>query len=106
MKEFSNYNKEEAYFRAKKKLEKLVGFYWHFGIFLAVNIFLWVVIAINLSPGESFWTFGHFTTFLFWGIGIVFHFMKVFGSSFLFGKKWEERKIKQIMEKEKKQQWQ
>jgi len=107
MDEYSRQNsREEAYLRAKKRVDKLVGFYWHLAIYLAVNIFLWVMILYNLDPDESFWTFGHFSTFIFWGIGILFHGMGVFGKDHLFGKKWEERKIKELMEKENKQQWQ
>ena len=34
-----------------------------------------------------------------WGIGIVFHAISVFG----IGKSWEERKIRELMEKDEKQ---
>ena len=47
------FEKEEAYLRAKKKLEKLVGFYWHLAVYIVINIFLIVVISTN--SGESFW---------------------------------------------------
>ena len=36
----TNFNKEEAYLRAKKKLKKLKGFYWHLAAYIVVNIFL------------------------------------------------------------------
>ena len=94
--------KGEAYRRAKKKLDKLKGFYWHLASYIAVNIFLITVIAIN-SNG-NIWNFGTFTTAFFWGIGLGFHALGIFGKDFLFGKRWEERKIKEYMEKNREEQ--
>ena len=94
--------KEEAYIRARKRLDNLKGFYWHLASYIVVNIFIITVIAVN-SNG-SIWHFGTFATAFFWGIGLLFHFLGVFGPNFIFGKNWEERKIKEIMDKEK-QDW-
>jgi len=33
-----------------------------------------------------------------WGIGLIVHWVQVFGVSRLLGEKWEEKKIKGIME--------
>ena len=96
------YEREEAYLRAKKKLEKLVGFYWHLAAYIVVNIFLIILIGMNRDDGESFWSFETFATAFFWGIGLVFHFLSVFGPGLLFGKNWEERKIKEFMDKDRK----
>lgn len=96
--------KEEAYIRAKKKLEKLVGFYWHLAVYLVVNTFLIVMIATNLDADESIWNFGTFATAFFWGIGLMCHFLGVFGPGFFFGKDWEERKLQKFMDKDK-QHW-
>lgn len=95
------YLKGETYLRAKKKLDKLKGFYWHLASYIAVNIFLITVIAMN-SNG-NIWNFGTFSTAFFWGIGLGFHAFGVFGRDMLFGKRWEERKIKEYMEKDGKQ---
>ena len=98
----SDYSRQEAYLRAKKKLDKLKGFFWHLASYVAVNIFLITMIAINLDEDESIWNFGTFATAIFWGVGLMFHFLGVFGPDFLFGKGWEERKINEYMEKDKK----
>ena len=90
---------EEAYLRAKKKLEKLVGFYWHLAVYVIINIFLIVVISTN--SGEGFWHFGTFATAFFWGIGLLFHFLGVFGPDAIFGKNWEEKKLREYMDKDK-----
>ncbi|AXT19597.1 histidine kinase [Flavobacteriaceae bacterium AU392] len=87
----SNYKKGEAYLRAKKKVEELTGFYWHIAVYIIVIPFL---ILIN------WWTFWGFKWFWFpvfgWGIGLTLHAFSVFGV----GKRWEEEKIQQFMQKE------
>ncbi|WP_425075997.1 2TM domain-containing protein [Psychroserpens sp. S379A] len=95
------WEKEEAYLRAKKKVKSLIGFYWHLASYVIVNLFIIILIVSN---GGKFFSFGTFATALFWGIGLFFHFLGVFGADFLFGKNWEERKIKKFMEKER-QRW-
>jgi hypothetical protein len=94
--------KEEAYIRARKKLDKLKGFYWHLASYIVVNAFLIILIAVNTSG--NIWNFGTFATAFFWGIGLFFHFLGVFGSDFIFGKNWEERKINDLMDKDQ-QSW-
>jgi hypothetical protein len=97
------YIKEEAYLRAKKKLDKLKGFYWHLASYVVVNLFLIILIGSNSS--EDYFSFATFSTAIFWGIGLFFHFIGVFGPDFLFGKNWEERKVKEFMDKDKNQNW-
>ena len=43
-----------------------------------------------------------------WGIGVLFHGMRVFNYSPFFGKGWEEKKLQQFLneEKNKEQKWQ
>ena len=93
------YLREEAYIRAKKKLDKLVGFYWHLAVYIIVNLFLIILIGVNSDRG--FWNFGTFATAIFWGIGLLFHFLGVFGPNFMFGKDWEKRKLKEFMDKDR-----
>jgi hypothetical protein len=96
----SDFKKEQAYIRAKKKVDAIVGFYWHLAVYIVVNIFLILVIALNSNQG--FTSFGTYSTALFWGIGLFFHFMGVFGPNFIFGKDWENKKIEKYMKKEEK----
>ncbi len=97
------YREEDSYIRAKKKLEKVVGFYWHLASYIIVNTFLVIMIITNTDDDRSIWNFGTFATPFFWGIGLSFHFIGVFGANLLFGKNWEERKIKEFMDKDKQQ---
>ena len=94
------FEREEAYLRAEKKLKELKGFYWHLFWYVAVNIFLWVSIFNGLDANESFFQYGHFATAFFWGIGLFFHWLGVFGKYLVFSRNWEDRKIREIMDKE------
>ncbi|TNJ43535.1 2TM domain-containing protein [Tamlana fucoidanivorans] len=95
-----NYKKEEAYLRAEKRLKEEKGFYWHAFWYVVVNVFLIVMIGVNTN---NFWNFGTFSTPIFWGIGLVFHALCVFGKNLFFSNSWEERKLREYMEKEKHQ---
>ena len=44
--------------------------------------------------------FGYLSTPFFWGIGLFFHGLYVFQHKFNFFRQWEERKIKEYMEKD------
>ncbi len=91
------FSREDAYLRAKEKVKKIMGFYWHLASYIMVNLFIIIMIVTN---GGNLFSFGTFATALFWGIGLLFHFLSVYGPDFLFGKNWEQRKIKEYMEKE------
>ena len=96
----NQFQKDARYFAAQKKVKSIKGFYIHFTVYVIVNTFL--CIQIYLSSKNDFWRWESFATALFWGIGILAHGTSVFGSNLLFGKNWEERKIKEFMEKDKK----
>lgn len=95
------YLKEETYLRAKEKVKNILGFYWHLVSYIIVNIFIIVLIVSN---GGTLFSFGTFATAIFWGIGLFFHFLGIYGPDFLFGKNWEHRKIKEFIDKEQNQQ--
>ena len=98
-----NYNEEDKYYLAKKKVENIKGFYGNLTSFIGVNI---VLIFINLYTTPNHLWF--YWPLMWWGIGVVFHGLKVFEVFPVLGKGWEEKKIKEIMdkEKEKKNKWQ
>lgn len=96
----SEYANQNAYLRAKKRVNELKGFYWHLVSYLAVNTFLIGAIVIN-SGLPNIWNFGTFSTAFFWGIGLAFHALRVFGKNLIFGKQWEERKIQDYIKKDK-----
>ncbi|MFH6971671.1 2TM domain-containing protein [Flavobacterium petrolei] len=86
-----NTNENTAYYRAKKRVDELKGFYANLISYCCVIPFL---IFINLSYGSKFQWF--WFPLLGWGMGLTFHGLEVFG----YGKSWEERKINQILNKD------
>ena len=59
----------------------------------------------KLSGNKVFWSWNTFSTALFWGIGLMAHGLSVFSRNMFFGSQWEERKIREFMEKEKTEKW-
>ena len=100
-----DYSKEQRYLLAKKRVDKIKGFYRHLLIYVAVNIFISIVIIVGLMNEDKYTftqaitNFGVYGTWVFWGIGMLFHWLGVFGVKSLFSKDWEERKIKEYMDK-------
>jgi hypothetical protein len=86
---------ELKYQRAQKRVEALKGFYIHLGVYLIVNVFLFLLNIIT-AP-EELW---FYWVLLGWGIGLAAHAFTVFGTDRLLGSDWEEKKIREIMEKE------
>lgn len=93
----SNYGENSAYYRAKKRVEQLKGFY---GNLISYCCVIPVLIFINLTYMPQFHWFWFSAAG--WGFGLMMHAFKVFG----YGTDWEERKIKEILAKEdNKQSW-
>ena len=87
-------NQENAYFKAKQRVKEMKEFYGNLISYCVVIPFL---IFINYY---TYWEFQWFWFPLFgWGIGLTVHGFQVFG----YGSEWEERKIQEIMQKEKQQ---
>lgn len=85
---------QEAYTRAKKRVRQIKGFYIHATVYLVVNVLL---IAINLATSpRQIWFFWPLVG---WGIGLAAHGLSVFGVGGFLGEDWEERKIKEIVDK-------
>ena len=88
-----SYISEKKYERAKEHLEKLKGFYIHFSIYL---IMVPVFIFLNVRSTDFPWAF---FPIIGWGFGVAGHAMEVFDYNPFLGKNWEEKKIREFMEK-------
>ena len=95
----SKYTQKDRYLKAKKRLKAITGFYWHLFFYLLINIAL-LFFGNSDFKNNGFLNWQNYSTAFFWGIGLFFHWFGVFGKNLLFSKRWEERKIKEIMEKE------
>lgn len=87
------------YKEAEKRVKKLKGFYMSVFVYLAVNLFILFVNYTDLDPGESIWRIQYFVVPIVWGIMILFYGLTVFFPGFMLGRKWEEKKIKELMKK-------
>lgn len=99
-------NPDERYNLAYKRVKRIKGFYIHLLIFIVVNAFI-IISNSNESAlsNHLFWSWKNFSTALFWGIGLTAHGLSVFGRNLFFSKNWEDKKIQELMEKEKNEKW-
>lgn len=100
-----DYNEQDRYDRAAKKVKQIKGFYSHLLVYIVINLMIFVLNVQDLEPGESYFQWQNFLTLFFWGIGLLAHGLSVFIPDLILGKGWEERKIKEYMDKHKNQQW-
>ncbi|MES2747808.1 MAG: histidine kinase [Bacteroidota bacterium] len=85
-------NENTAYYKAKKRVEELKGFY---GNLLSYCIVIPILIFVNLNYMPEFQWF--WFSLGGWGFGLIMHAFKVFGYS----SKWEEKQIAAILDKDK-----
>ena len=91
-------NNENKYFKAKQRVAEIKKFYSSLMFYV---IFISALGGLNYYLNE--WRNAWFLWAAFgWGIGIVFHALKVFKWSPFLGTNWEERKMKEFMEEEEK----
>lgn len=98
MENSGNYEANNAYFKAKKRIEELKGFYANLISYCCIIPIL-IYINLEFSPGFHWFWFSAGG----WGFGLTMHAFQVFGYS----SKWEARKIQEILNKdqENKQDW-
>ncbi|MFH6946169.1 2TM domain-containing protein [Flavobacterium sp. FlaQc-50] len=105
---FEQFGDDENFDAAYKKMRRIKGFYSHLRIYVIVNI---IIIITNLNRdwfgrGADLYEIGlldwhTYSTALFWGIGLFFHALSVFGENLFFGQEWQEKKIQKYMDKER-----
>ncbi len=96
------YSQDEIkYQETLKRVKKIKGFYIHLIVYIFVNILIFFLNVKDLDQGESYFQFKNFQSAFFWGIGLLAHGMSTFVPYLILGKNWEERKIKEFMEKER-----
>ena len=86
---------QEAYEKAKKRVEAKIGFYIHLAVYVGVNVLL-MIINLSTSPGYLWFKW----PLLGWGIGLFFHGMSIFVFSGRRLREAKERMIKEEMKKE------
>ena len=87
---------DHYYYLARKRVRQKKRFYSHLKSFIIVNVVFSLVTFFN---GEPFaWT----PIILFWGMGLAFHYVKVFGlpgNDRVLTPEWEEREVQKEMDR-------
>lgn len=89
-----SYIEEKRYAKAREHVKAIKEFYSNLIAYCIVIPFLW---WINLKTTDFLWAF--FPT-IGWGFGVLAHGMEAFGYNPLWGKRWQERKIQELMDNE------
>jgi 2TM domain len=87
---------DRSYERARQRVGQIRGFYGNLFSYVVVIGFL-AVVNLLTSPSYPWVVFPA----LGWGIGIAFHAWGTFARRGLFGPEWEERKIRELMERDR-----
>ena len=86
------FNQNERYLKAKERVEAIKGFYSNL---LAYCIVIPILGYINYRTTDFPWAI---FPAIGWGFGLVMNGLCAFGYNPIFGKDWEERKIKEYMQ--------
>lgn len=86
-------DEDKLYEKAEKRVDEKIGFYRHLYSYITVNIIL--IVVNRLTNPDSFW---FLCITIFWGIGLVSHYAKVF----LFSGEYKENLIEKEMEEMRK----
>lgn len=85
------------YLEAKRKVKKRKAFFLH--------LFLFIIINSGLIPfkliGDQSVEFNEFFTIGVWGFFLLLQGLNTFFPNFFLGSNWEEKKIREIMTKNK-----
>ena len=92
-----NNKNDIKYLNAKKRVKQMKGFYIHALVYVLVNAFL-IFVKWQKHGQIDFhdWGIG------LWGLGLFIHGLSVFLPNFIFGNNWEEKKIRELMDKNRK----
>jgi 2TM domain len=95
------YKQPDIHDEAERRVKAKAKFYKHFFAYVVVNSFLLLTAFFQGEP------FGTFPVLLGWGLGLAFHYLKVFGipGSGVLSKDWEDKEYQKELERlEQKQQ--
>ncbi|MGZ3461129.1 MAG: 2TM domain-containing protein [Archangium sp.] len=88
-------NDPQAYERANKRVEDLSGFYMHLLVYLVINLGLFLIDV--LTPGGPWF----YWPLIGWGTVVLLHGVTVLLQGSLFTERWKERKVRQLMERDR-----
>lgn len=90
------YHSQTAYAR----MGQIKKFYARLMVYCVVNAAFFCLWLYDPYVAENFWIPTSFFTVVVAGLFILANGVNLFGGKYLYGKKWEERRIKKIISKE------
>jgi len=87
-------NENIQYEKARKKVEMIKWFYGDIGLYIVINLGLFLLNI--LTTPDDLW---FYWVMLAWGIGLAAHAVVTYGLGGVLGDEWEERKIRELMDK-------
>lgn len=87
---------DDALAQARRHVAALRGLYIHATTY---GLVIGLLFAINFMTGRPWW---FVWPALGWGIGLAFHAFAVHGRDSVFGRDWEERKVREYLEQQRK----
>jgi hypothetical protein len=101
------FSTDDSYNIAYRKVKRIKGFYSHLRIYIIINV---LIIVSNLNRdfigtgfnfnGNGLFDWHTYSTAFYWGIALLIHAFSVFGRDVFFSDDWEQKKIREYMEKE------
>ncbi|MFN8633065.1 MAG: 2TM domain-containing protein [Chloroflexota bacterium] len=85
------------YQRALERVRALRGFYVHLMVYVAVNLGLMAIDWLTDPPGLT-WAYYPLVG---WGVALAIHALNLFVADGLFGPRWEERKVRELLSRER-----
>lgn len=92
----TNFDKENRYLKAKQQVKEIKKFYTSLVSYI---VFIGLLAGINYYTNEFRYAWFLWAAFG-WGIGLIFQAVRAFDWNPFVSRDWEERKIKEFMEKE------
>jgi hypothetical protein len=89
-----SYIADKRYQKAKERVEAIKGFY---GNLMAYCIVIPFLIWLNYRTTDFPWVI---FPIMGWGFGLTMHGLEAFGYNPIWGKRWEEKKIRELMDKD------
>lgn len=95
----------QRYLRAKKRTLLIRKFYKHLSIYFIVNtIISFYKVRGYMRRGDSFeeafFQLDTFIVWMIWGVFVLLQAVRTFKSNVILGADWEEKKIREFMDKE------
>ncbi|RZK61717.1 MAG: 2TM domain-containing protein [Pedobacter sp.] len=85
--------------KAEKRARQIKSFYTHLLAYVSINTALVIYYFADDYLAAQFWQTTFSITLGFGSLGVVSHAIAVYGQTIFFPKGWEQRKIKQLIEK-------